>query len=93
MYLENFSDLTRKSVRGGFINMGSQGFTVAIQLVSTVILARLLTPEDYGTLAMVTAVTAFAALFRDLGLSSAAIQKKVLRLHNRVTFWLVYVVA
>lgn len=69
--------------------MSSQGITVAIQLVSTVVLARLLTPEDYGTLAMVTAVTAFAGLFRDLGLSSAAIQKKGLTVAQQSNlFWL-----
>jgi PST family polysaccharide transporter len=56
----------------------SQGASVLIGLVSTVILARLLSPNDYGVMAMVVAVTAFAGLFRDLGLSSAAIQKHTL---------------
>jgi PST family polysaccharide transporter len=82
-------DLKRKSVSGGIVMLGSQGITVAVQLVSTVILARILTPEDYGTLAMVTAITAFAALFRDLGLSSAAIQKKGLTTAQQSNlFWL-----
>ena len=86
---EKFSTLKRKSVRGGLVALSSQGFTIAIQLVSTVILARLLTPEDYGTLAMVTAVTAFAAMFRDLGLSAAAIQKKGLTAEQQSNlFWL-----
>ena len=85
----DYSDLKRKSVRGGIVTIGSQGITVAVQLVSTVILARILTPEDYGTLAMVTAITAFAALFRDLGLSSAAIQKKGLTTAQQSNlFWL-----
>lgn len=89
MSSDNLSEIKRKSVRGGIVTMGSQGGTVAIQLVSTVILARLLTPTEYGTLAMVTAVTAFAALFRDLGLSSAAIQKKGLTTAQQSNlFWL-----
>lgn len=58
--------------------MGSQGISIVIQLISTVVLARLLTPEDYGVIAMVMAVTAFAGLFRDLGLSAAAIQRRSL---------------
>jgi PST family polysaccharide transporter len=89
MSLMDFSQLKRKSVHGGLVNVGAQAFTVSIQLISTVILARLLTPEDYGTLAMVTAVTAFASLFRDFGLSSAAIHKKGLTTAQQSNlFWL-----
>ena len=85
----NVTDLKRKSASGGIVTIGSQGITVAVQLVSTVILARILTPEDYGIIAMVTAITAFAALFRDLGLSSAAIQKKGLTAAQQSNlFWL-----
>ena len=72
----DIADLKRKSVRGGVITFVSQAASVAIQLASTVILARLLTPKDYGIIAMVAAVTAFAGLLRDLGLSTAAIQKQ-----------------
>lgn len=71
-------ELKRKSVRGGTVTIVSQGASILIQLLSTAILARLLSPEDYGIVAMVLAVTAFAGLFRDLGLSSAAVQKKEL---------------
>ncbi|MDB4106662.1 lipopolysaccharide biosynthesis protein [Akkermansiaceae bacterium] len=85
----DMADLKRKSVRGGAVTMVSQAITIGIQLTSTVVLARLLTPEDYGVLAMVMAVTAFAGLFRDLGLSSAAIQKKDLtREQQSNLFWL-----
>lgn len=61
-------------MRGGVLTFLSQGASVLIGLVSTIVLARLLSPDDYGLLAMVVAVTSFAGLFRDLGLSSAAIQ-------------------
>lgn len=81
--------LKRKSVRGGAVTMLSKGISILIQLTSTVILARLLTPEDYGVIAMVAAVTGFAGLFGDLGLSSAAIQKKGLTLAQQSNlFWL-----
>lgn len=71
------------------ITMLSQGISISIHLVSTVVLARLLTPDDYGTLTMVMAVTAFAGLFRDLGLSSAAVQKKHLtNAQQSNLFWL-----
>jgi len=83
------AELKRKSVRGGAVTMASQGIGIAIQLTSTAVLARLLTPGDYGVIAMVVAITSFAGLFRDLGLSSAAIQKKDLtRAQQSNLFWL-----
>ncbi len=39
------------------------------------VLARLLTPKDFGLVGMVTAFTGVLTLFRDFGLSSAAIQR------------------
>ncbi len=85
----DLGELKRKSVRGGAVTVALQGATIAIQLTSTVILARLLSPKDYGIMAMVLAVTNFAGLFRDLGLSSAAIQKRDLtRAQQSNLFWL-----
>jgi PST family polysaccharide transporter len=83
------ADLKRKSVRGGAITFASQGAKVIVQLASTVILARLLTPNDFGIIAMVGSVTALAEYLRDLGLSTAAIQKHNLT-HAQQTnlFWL-----
>lgn len=85
----DMADLKRKSVRGGMATFASQGISMAIQLASTVVLSRLLSPDDYGIIAMVMAVTAFAGLFRDLGLSAAAIQKGNLT-HAQMSnlFWL-----
>lgn len=45
-----------------------------MQLIFTVVLARLLTPSDFGLVAMVTAVTGLGQTFADLGLSEATIQ-------------------
>ncbi|MDB5422323.1 MAG: polysaccharide biosynthesis protein [Brevundimonas sp.] len=53
---------------------GTQVSRVVLTLVSTVIVARLLSPGDYGVIAMVAPVTSFVMLFQDLGLSSATIQ-------------------
>jgi polysaccharide transporter, PST family len=81
--------LKGRSVRSGAVTFGSQGVSYAIHLVTVAILARLLTPEDYGLMAMVTAVTAFAAMFRDLGLSSATVQKEGLNEGQLSTiFWI-----
>ncbi len=83
------ASIGQKSVRGGLITAVSQAIILAIQLTSTVILARLLTPDDFGVVAMVTAFTAFAGLFRDMGLSAAAVQKPDLTAAQQDNlFWL-----
>ncbi|MCC5847518.1 MAG: lipopolysaccharide biosynthesis protein [Verrucomicrobia bacterium] len=58
--------------------LGSKLTVTLLQLVSTLVLARLLLPEDFGVVTMVLAITQFAGLFKDLGLSSAAIQSDTL---------------
>lgn len=69
--------------------MGSQSISVGIQMVSTIVLARLLTPEAYGLVGMVMVVIAFAALFKDLGLSSATIQREsITPAQVSVMFWI-----
>jgi len=68
-------DLKSQSVRGGFNTISGQLISFALTISSTAILGRLLTPKDYGLVAMVTAITGFISIFKDLGLSTAVIQK------------------
>ena len=44
--------------------------------VFLVVLARILAPEDFGLMAVAMVVIAFAALFQDLGLKPALVQRK-----------------
>src|SRR5438094_5625524 len=83
------SDLRGRSVRGGVLSVVAQVAQVLVQSISTVVLARLLTPTDFGLVAMVTAVTAMAAGFADLGLTEATIQRKEIS-HAQVStlFWI-----
>lgn len=50
--------------------------TQIIQFVVQIILARLLTPEDYGIIGLITVFIAIASTFADSGLGLALIQKK-----------------
>jgi O-antigen/teichoic acid export membrane protein len=86
-------DLKGRSVRGGFLTLTSQGTQFVLQSVSTVVLARLLTPTDFGLVAMVSAITVVAGGFADLGLSEATIQRKEIT-HNQVSalFWINFAV-
>lgn len=49
---------------------------VIVQLGITMVLARLLTPAEYGTVAIVTVFTSFFSILADLGISTAIIQYK-----------------
>ena len=82
------SDLKGRSARGGIVTMASQVGILLLRIVSTAILARLLSPDDFGLIAMVVTVTAFADLFKDIGLSMATIQRKTIT-HEQVSnlFW------
>jgi len=51
-------------------------FTLALQFVSTMLLARLLTPEDIGIYSAGFSIVALAHLFRDFGLNQYIIQEK-----------------
>jgi len=81
-------DLKRLTVRGGTVAVANHAAKVVLLVGSTVILARLLRPEDFGIVAMVTAITGFSNTFRDFGLSSATIQREDVR-HDQVSrlFW------
>jgi len=68
------AELKERSIKSGAVTLGSQVLSQCITVMSVAVLARLLTPEDYGSVAMVTALTGFVNLFRDLGLSGATIQ-------------------
>ncbi len=82
-------DLKRRTIRGGVARMAAQGTNFAASFVSLMIMARLLGPADYGLIGMVTAVTGVLALFRDFGLSSAAIQRPTLSDDESSTlFWI-----
>ena len=83
------ADLKGRSVRGGVVTVASQGATFLISSISTVVLARLLVPADFGLVAMVTAITGLGQAFADLGLSEATIQRQEIN-HNQVStlFWI-----
>src|SRR5918993_1426168 len=61
--------------RGGFVTVASHSVRFAIGIVATAILARLLSPLDYGLIGMVAVATNFVGMFKDLGLSHATVQR------------------
>ena len=56
--------------------------------VVSIILARLLEPSDFGTVAMVMAIVGIAGIFGDVGLGSALIQRRrVMPIHYSSVFY------
>ena len=55
-----------------FERVGAQGVTFVV----SIILARLLDPDVYGTVALITVITSILQVFLDGGFSTALIQKK-----------------
>jgi PST family polysaccharide transporter len=67
--------LRGQTVSSSIITTGSQLAQLALTLGSVVVLARLLDPQEFGLVAMVTAITGFLRIFSDAGLSTATVQK------------------
>jgi PST family polysaccharide transporter len=81
-------DLKGRSARGGVVTLSGQIIQFVLHLTGTIILARLLVPEHYGLMAMVAVVTNFAAMFKDMGLSMATVQREKVT-HEQIStlFW------
>lgn len=75
--------------RGGGITILGSTAAVGIQFASVFVLSRLLTPEDFGLVAMVSIFIALAYLIKDFGLPMAALQAPTLS-HQQASnmFWL-----
>ena len=67
-------DLRRLAVRGAAATVSASGLALAAQVISTVILARLLTPADFGVVTMVTTFSLLLVSFGMNGFSEAVIQ-------------------
>ncbi|WP_164856050.1 lipopolysaccharide biosynthesis protein [Lujinxingia sediminis] len=82
-------DLEGQSVRGGTLTALAQILKSLLEMGSTFILARLISPEDFGLFGMVIIVTGFLAMFKDLGLAMATIQRENIT-HAQVSalFWI-----
>lgn len=66
--------------------------TAALQLVFAAILSRILTPEQYGIVAVINVFVVFFQLFCDMGFGTAVIQDKGLteKQTNDIFSWTVY---
>lgn len=62
------------AARGAAATLSGQWIRFVVQLAALAVLARILSPDDYGVLSMVIAIAGVATLLGDFGLSMASIQ-------------------
>ncbi len=68
--------MRRRSVRAAAVTLFSQGGRFALSAISTMVLARLLRPDDFGLFAMAVTMLALLIVLRDLGLATATVQRE-----------------
>tara|TARA_B100002003_G_scaffold182027_1_gene170207 strand:+ start:30395 stop:31828 length:1434 start_codon:yes stop_codon:yes gene_type:complete len=69
-------------------NAGGNFFSQGVSILIGIVLARLLSPEAYGLIAMVLVFTGLASLLSDVGLGSALVQRQDLKsVHFNSVYW------
>jgi PST family polysaccharide transporter len=83
-------ELRRLAVRGAAATVSAAGLSLLLQVVGTVILARLLTPADFGVVTMVTTFSLLLMSFGSNGFNEAVIQREEIhRFLASNLFWII----
>ena len=70
--------LTETTITGLFWTSLAKGAQGLVQLAAMLVLARLLSPQEFGLFAAALVVAGFSAIFSELGVSAAIVQRPVL---------------
>jgi PST family polysaccharide transporter len=81
--------MKHRAISGGIITSASQVVMFVLRLASIMVLARLIGPEHFGLIGMVTALTVLIEKFEDLGMGDAVVQRREIT-HEQVSnlFWI-----
>ena len=80
--------LRRSVLRGLAWKAGTQAVGQVTRIIVAVVVARLLTPHDYGVAGMVLVFSSLVFVFSDLSLGAALVQRKTISENDRSTvFW------
>ena len=69
------ASMTATVVKGAGLNAAARFGTQILAIAGTAVVARLVPPSAYGIMGMAVVVIGFAGLFRDIGTSSAIVQR------------------
>src|SRR3954471_23175901 len=83
------NELRQLAVQSAGVTIFSGGVGLVIQVIATVVLARLLTPNDFGVVTMVTTFSLLLVNFGLNGMTEAVIQREEIT-HELVStlFWI-----
>jgi O-antigen/teichoic acid export membrane protein len=82
------TEIARTAARGTLVMAGGTIGQAFCQLAVIAVLARLLTPEDFGVLSATLIIVSFANVFTHFGLTAAIVQRPILRsAHIGTAFW------
>ena len=76
--MSGHNTIAHMASRGIIVTMSGLWGRALLQMGATMVLARLLTPADFGLIAMVAAIIGVAELVRDFGMTGAIIQAQEL---------------
>jgi PST family polysaccharide transporter len=86
-------ELRRLAVRGAAATLSAAALSLGVRVIGTVLLARLLTPTDFGVVAMVTTFSLLLMSFGTSGLSEAVIQREEINQSQASNlFWITCVI-
>jgi len=71
-------NIGHRALSGSFVTLGAQAAKFALNFAAAAVLARLLSPKDFGLVGMVLGVTNLVNLFKELGLSTATVQRETI---------------
>ena len=78
-------NLKKKTVKGLYWSFLGQFTNYAVQFIVGIVMARMLTPEDYGITAIPAIFMSIALIFIESGFSSALVRKEYLTEHDLTT--------
>ncbi|MEY2795117.1 MAG: hypothetical protein RIR10_833, partial [Planctomycetota bacterium] len=83
------ADMERRATRGAIAMLLARGFGAVVAIGAAAILARHVTPDEYGLVAMALAAIALGRAFEEIGLGDATVQRaQVSDAQISALFWL-----
>jgi polysaccharide transporter, PST family len=81
-------DLKRRTVQGSVATMGAQAVKFVVRFGSAAVVARFLSPAEYGLVAMVSPILGFISTFNDIGFGQAIVRSPdITRQQVSSLFW------
>src|SRR6266511_4731935 len=84
----SYEDLRHIEIRGNFAALAAQAVQLPLYIGTAIVLARLITPQDYGLFGIALGIIAFLGIAKDAGLIAPVVQSQTLTRSKLDTlFW------